>query len=75
MKEQDLKRSPFVNGNSSSETSNGGNNSMDKFEVASKNTDDVFVFMCKHVFCAKCCQDGNVCNLCEGKPRNISTRL
>ena len=75
IKEQEAKKSPFVTGSPSSETSIGGSNSMEAFEGASKNGDDVFVFMCKHVFCAKCCQEGNVCNLCEGKPKNISTRL
>ena len=37
---------------------------------------DVVSFMCKHVFHVECLSDeeGNVCNLCEGK-RKITTRL
>ena len=78
LKEQDTKRSPFATGNSSFDASTGSNgNSMERTLEGTGKGNDVVVFMCKHVFHVECLSDeeGNVCNLCEGKSRNISTRL
>ena len=50
--------------------------SMGGAEVVGNGT-DVVAFMCKHVFHVECLSDeeGNVCNLCEGKRKNTTTRL
>ena len=77
LKEQNATKSSFSPRSPSSEAQGPSSLIEKRIEGNAGNGNDIVVFMCKHVFHVECLSDdeGNVCNLCEGKSKNISTRL
>jgi len=77
LKEQTATKSSISPRSPSSEAQGPSSLIEKRIEGNAGNGNDIVVFMCKHVFHVECLSDdeGNVCNLCEGKSKNISTRL